>query len=565
MAISKKRVPIDGSERKPLAGARPMGPADPLARADVTLRLRPRKSAARVLRDAVKMAEQLPRNRKYLCREEFAAKAGADPADLKQIDEFARNNNLTIVDTNVAARTVRLNGKVEDLNTAFGVKLQEFQVDDEKYRGRTGKVSVPEAVSEIVQAVYGLDNRRIAKPHYRIRQGGASNAPPGTMSEPAPPGKPKNAPDGSFQVTDLAKLYGFPAGLDGTGQCIALIELNDTDNSGHPTGTGYTLSDLNTYFKSLGLATPSVVSIGVDGGANVPIADPNTDGEVTLDIEVAGAIAPGAQIAVYFAPNTTAGFIDAVNAALHDTVRRPSVISISWGGPEDGSPPQFLNGMAQAFADAAILGVTVCCASGDNGSADMEQQGWDKKPHVDFPASIPYALGCGGTKLTGTGSSINSEVVWNEGANGGSGGGVSNAFAKPSYQSSTKVPKSPAKRSGRGVPDVSGDADPQSGYQVFVGGKPAVYGGTSAVAPLWAGLIALINQRLASKKSNPVGFLNPLLYKQLLQFGVLNDITSGNNDVYGGLRGLYKAGPGWDACTGLGSPNGTKLLKALGG
>ena len=367
-------------------------------------------------------------------------------------------------------------------------------------------------------------------------------------------------------MPDLAKLYGFPAGLDGRGQCIALIELNDTDSSGNPTGTGYTMSDLNTYFKSVGLATPSVVSVGVDGGANVPVADPNSDGEVALDIEVAGAIAPGAQIAVYFAPNTTAGFIDAVNAALHDTVRRPSVISISWGGPEDGSPPQFLNGMAQAFSDAATLGVTVCCASGDNGSADMDAQSWDKKPHVDFPASIPYALGCGGTKLLGSGAKISSEVVWNEGANGGgSGGGVSNAFAKPSYQATARCPLRPKKRTGVVCRTYPADADPQTGYQVFVGGQAAVYGGTSAVAPLWAGLIALINQRLAAKKSNPAGFLNPLLYKQLTQAGVLNDITSGNNDIYGKLKGLYKAGPGWDACTGLGSPNGAKLLKALGG
>lgn len=560
MAVSKKRTAIPGSDRKPLSGATVAGPVDPEARADVTLRIRPRKGAEKILRQALKMAEKPPSERTYLTREEFAAKCGADPADLKAIDDFARENNLTVGDVNIAARTVRLNGKISDLNTAFGVSLQEFQTGDRRYRGRTGKVSVPESVSGVVVGVHGLDARPIAKPHYRVLD---TSVP---MQDTSGEIEPRNAADGSFKTPALGKLYSFPSGLTGAGQCIALIELNDTDDAGKPTGTGYALSDINTYFKNLGLATPNVVSVGVDGGANIPGKDDGADGEVALDIEVAGALAPGAQIAVYFAPNTTAGFIDAVNAALHDTVREPSVISISWGGPEDGNPQQYLDGMSQAFADAAVLGVTVCCASGDDGSADSAQQGWDKKPHCDFPSSAPYALGCGGTKLNGSGTKISSEVVWNEGTKGGAtGGGVSNIFPKPSYQSKAKVPQSPLKKNGRGVPDVCADADPYTGYQVYVGGKAAVYGGTSAVAPLWAGLIALINQRLKAKKSPTAGFLNPFLYSQPTTAGIFNDITSGTNDIYGNLKGTYKAGAGWDPCTGLGSPNGAKLLKALGG
>ena len=164
------------------------------------------------------------------------------------------------------------------------------------------------------------------------------------------------------------------------------------------------------------------------------------------------------------------------------------------------------------------------------------------------------------------GTAITSEVVWNEGTKGGAtGGGVSDIFPLPTYQANAKVPTTSKKFKGRGVPDVAGDADPYTGYQVFVGGKAAVFGGTSAVAPLWAGLIALMNQRLASKKSKAVGFLNPFIYKQPASSGITRDITSGNNDIYGTLKGTYKAGTGWDACTGLGSPNGAKLLKALGG
>jgi kumamolisin len=564
--MAKKRTPIPGSERTPLPGAQAIGPTDPSAFARVTVRLRPRKSAARVLREALSESKKPPAQRKYLTREQLAQLSGADLKDLQKVYEFARNHNLTVVETDVAARTVRLTGAVADLNAAFGVELKSYEVDGRRYRGREGKLSLPAQVAEVVEAVHGLDNRPVAKPHYRVREAGGASfgaeaAPPGGESEPA---AAPRASDGSFSVPQLAKLYGFPPGLDGRGQCIALIELNDIDANGNPTGTGFALSDLNKYFSGIGLPTPNVVSVGVDGGANVPGKDPGADGEVALDIEVAGALAPGAQIAAYFAPNTTAGFIDAVNTALSDNVRKPSVISISWGLSEDLAPKQFLNGMAQAFADAAALGVTICCAAGDNGSADMDMQNWDRKAHVDFPSSIPYALGCGGTKLIGSGSKINSEVVWNEGVNGGAtGGGVSNQFERPSYQSKSKVPKSPKGKIGRGVPDVAGDADPQTGYQVIVGGQSYVYGGTSAVAPLWAGLLALINQRLVSKGGKPVGFLNTLLYSALGT--ALNDITSGNNDINGKLRGLYKAAKGWDPCTGMGTPNGAKLLKALGG
>lgn len=542
-----------------MPGAKPVGSIDPAARAEVTIRLRPKRSAAQSVRAALKTATELPAQRTYLSREEFASVCGADAADLRKIDDFARENNLTVIDVNVAARTVKIAGALGDLSAAFGAKLQEYQGEGVRYRGRTGPLSLPVTLAGVVEAVYGLDNRPVAQPHYRVLAGSKKKASRARAI-------PRNAPDGSFSTPDIARLYNFPTGLDGSGQCVALIELNGIDQNGKVTGTGFLASDLKSYFGSLGLSVPAVVAVGVDGGTNMPGPDPNADGEVALDIEVAGAIAPGAQIAVYFAPNTTAGFIDAVNAALHDTVRKPSIISISWGGPEDGAPQQFLDGLHSAFQDAAALGVTVCCAAGDNGSADMGAQGWDRKPHTDFPSSAPFALGCGGTKLMGSGAAISSEVVWNEGRSGGAtGGGVSNVFARPSYQAGAKVPKSPAGKTGRGVPDVAGDADPATGYQVFVGGQAAVFGGTSAVAPLWAGLLALINQRLVSKAGKPAGFLNPLLYGCLAGAGVFNDITDGNNDIDGVLRGLYKAGAGWDACTGLGTPNGAKLLKALGG
>jgi kumamolisin len=328
------------------------------------------------------------------------------------------------------------------------------------------------------------------------------------------------------------------------------------------TGAGYKATDLAAYFKQAGIREPSITSVSVDGGANKP-GHSDADGEVVLDIEVAGAVAPGAKIAVYFAPNTTNGFIDAVKAAAHDTTRKPSVISISWGGPEDpDSAQQFLDGLNEAIRDATAMGVTVCIASGDSGSADMAQN-WDGRPHADFPASSPFALGCGGTKLAAANRSVEDEVVWNEGPQGGAGGGgVSIYFSQPPYQSGAEVPQSPANATGRGVPDVAGDADPESGYQILLNGKMTIIGGTSAVAPLMAGLLALINEATTKKFGKTVGLINPLIYAANAK-SAFRDITQGNNDLYGTLHGLYEAAVGWDPCSGLGVPIGTNLLQVL--
>jgi kumamolisin len=303
----------------------------------------------------------------------------------------------------------------------------------------------------------------------------------------------------------------------------------------------------------LGISAPAVRPIGVDGGSNAPTGSADgPDGEVELDIEVAGAVAPGAKIGVYFAPNTDQGFIDAVTTAVHDTNLRPSIVSISWGGPENSWTAQARNSLSSACQDAATMGVTVFVASGDGGATDGESGG---ALTVDFPSSSPYVVGCGGTKLALNGSTITSEVAWNDLAadEGASGGGVSEVFAVPSFQSGAKVPDAPNGFKGRGVPDVAGNADPASGYKVLVDGASTVIGGTSAVAPLWAGLFARINQLVGK----PAGFLNPILYSASAT-GAFRDITSGNN-------GGYSAGPGWDACTGLGSPRGAALLAVLKG
>jgi kumamolisin len=356
----------------------------------------------------------------------------------------------------------------------------------------------------------------------------------------------------SYDARQLASLYDFPADADGAGQCIGIIEL----------GGGYRGEDLLEYFRSLGLAAPQVTAVRVDGATNQPGNAQGPDGEVMLDIEVAAAVAPRARIAVYFAPNTDKGFLDAVTLAIHDTDNRPSVISISWGGPEKSWSRQAMDSFDAAFQAAAQMGVTICCAAGDAGSGDenpeqLAQIGSDPdgRAHADFPGSSPHVLCCGGTRLVASGGKIASETVWNDDPrSSATGGGVSDVFALPDWQRDAGVPTSanPGRRKGRGVPDVAGDADPATGYRVRVDGEEAVIGGTSAVAPLWAGLIALCNQKLAA----PAGFIQPLLYRDGGR--ALRDIVKGDN-------GAYAAKAGWDACTGWGTPDGARLLALLQG
>lgn len=517
------RIPLKGSDRKPLPGSRTIGPADPSERVQVSVLVRRR--ARQEFKDRVKRIAAGDPSVQPLSREEYTRKFGAEPADIAAIKSFAAKHSLSVVQESEARRTVVLSGSVAQVEVAFGVRLQKYDHPRGTFRGREGAIHLPSELGVVVEAVLGLDNRPQAQAQFRLRA-------------------PQAAAAVDYTPIQLSTLYAYPQAT-GQGQCVGIVEL----------GGGFTQSDLQTYFSSLGVATPTVTAVPVDGGENSPTGDANgPDGEVMLDIEVVGAIAPQATVAVYFAPNTDAGFLDAVTSAIHDTTNKPSVISISWGSAESNWTDQSMTSMDEAFQEAATLGVTICVASGDNGSSDAVTDG---KDHVDFPASSPHALACGGTSLQANSSSITSEVVWNDGAQGGAGGGgVSSFFALPTWQSGLKTTgKSGASvaLTKRGVPDVSGDADPQTGYTVLIDGTNTVIGGTSAVAPLWSGLLARINQ-LAGK---PVGFLHPVLYQNP---GAFRDITQGNN-------GDFYASKGWDACTGLGSPNGqavTKLFTSSG-
>ncbi|MDW5267771.1 MULTISPECIES: protease pro-enzyme activation domain-containing protein [Acidobacteriaceae] len=483
----------------------------------------------------LKAANRLGKER--LTRAQFRQSHGPDPDALKLIRAFAKEYGLTpVAGTPIPGSCIlKLTGTIAAMQKAFGATLVHKVSGAATYRIREGNITLPSELSGKIEAVLGLDNRPQAQPHFRVAHGKSKPiAQGGGFATP----QIRAQADISYTPVQVAQLYQFPANASGAGQTIGILEL----------GGGYRTADLTAYFKTLGQTAPTVTAVSVDGAKNSPSTADGADGEVMLDIEVSAAVAPGANIAVYFAPNTDQGFLDGLDAAIHDTTNKPSVISISWGSAEANWTQQSMTALDTVCQSAAALGISITVAAGDNGSSDGGTGN-----NVDFPSSSPHVLACGGTTLTGSGSTITSEVVWNEQASneGATGGGVSNVFPLPSWQANSNVPAPSNSTGGRGVPDVCGNADPATGYTVRVDGQTLVIGGTSAVAPLWAGLIAVANQQ----NGTTAGFLQPQIYAAKAKSG-FRDITSGNN-------GSFSAGPGWDACTGLGSPITGTLIPFL--
>jgi kumamolisin len=507
-----KKFSLKGTEQAALPGARAVGPTDPHQLIEISIILKNRKE--------IPDPEEQER---LISHSELANSYGADPGNVDKIKQFARDNNLHLLERGdeVLRRTVNLAGTAAAMEKAFSVELIEHEFENGSYRGHNGAIQMPEEFASIVSGVFGLDNRETAQPHFRRRNThrafGARSA---TFT---------------YTALNVARLYGFPQDANGAGQTIGFIEL----------GGGYRQSDLRDYFQGLGLQPPAVKSISVNQACNRPAAAQSVDGAVTLDIEVAAAVAPGVNIAVYFAPNTARGFQDALSTAIHDQLNKPSVLCIGWGNAEVNWAAQSMVNFQQVAKEAALLGITIVAASGDNGSGNGIEDG---KSHVDFPASCPYVLAVGGTRLVAMNGNIEKETAWNDGPVGGAtGGGFSTIFHRPMWQAAVVT------QQGRGVPDVAANADPNTGYNMLVDGQLEVAGGTNAAAPLWAGLIVLLNQKLNRR----LGFVNPSLYA-IDQSRGFRDIAMGNN-------GAYTATYGWDCLTGLGSPMGGPLLQALQG
>ncbi len=556
--VNSRRVPhnyrvLVGSEKLPSVNAKYVGQvADgELIRVTVVLRRNPAGLSAP---DFDFFGRTSPTKRVRLERGEFAEKYGASPSEVQAVEQFARSNGLAVLESNLARRMVILSGSAAQISQAFSVDLGVFEhsapgsSSPTRYRGRYGAIHLPSEILDSVVGVFGLDNKNISKPGHA----------------PDPPVIAK------IPVQTAAQCYSFPTN-SATGQNIAIL-----------TPSGYYPPDLVTYFSP---ATPPVydVFIGLIEGNGQ-----QADAETTQDICIAASAAPGAQVGVYFHGGDESGWIEVVQRVVHpdpgDAVC--SVMETSYYISQGDDLPtlaaeevsvSFVNAFHLALQDAAIQGVTFITISGDYG-VDMTAYGGgtsDGQVHVTYPASDPWALGCGGTTLgcnSGTISASNFvEYVWNDGW-GASGGGVSNFFPVPSYQQNVTIPNSfNGGKQGRGVPDVSANASGNTGYPITVNQAPAVGDGTSAAGPLVAGLVAVINAELATLGVGyTVGFLNPMLYA--LGESVCRDVDAVDSSApafagpldnsHGALTG-YPAVQGWDPCTGWGSINGTALLNAL--
>lgn len=313
----------------------------------------------------------------------------------------------------------------------------------------------------------------------------------------------------------MAAAYNFPTDkATGKNYVGGIIELSG----------GYEPSDIAQYFTSNSFPIPTFVDVSVNGGSNSP-GDPNgADGEVALDMIVAGSVAPGATFRMYFTDNTPQGFL----AALTQATQECNGVSISWGSSENSWSPDVMDQFETVIKGAKAKGVPVFVAAGDTGADDSSNDG----DQTDFPASSPSAIGCGGTRLEiNADGSRASETVWDDNSRtSATGGGISRHFP------------------GRQVPDISANADPESGFEIMVDGQSTVVGGTSAVAPLMLGLHALLWELNGGKGFDFAGFVS--------QPGVCFDVTVGGN-------GGYKATVGRDDCTGFGVPDGGKLAALL--
>jgi kumamolisin len=487
-----------------------------------------------------------PRDRKYMTRDDLEKNFGSSDDAVAKITAYAKAHNLQVTRNEPGAARMRLAGTVQDISNAFGVTLFDYHQDKlGNFHGHTGPVSIPAELQGAITGVFGFNNHRHLRRHPATAKVSEIN-----------PTAAASASQAWFEPPQLATLYNFPK-ANGQGQCIGLLEF----------GGGVEADSVTAYFKKLSIAAPKVITIPVNSVSTDPTSDPDSTGEVMLDIEVAGALAPAATIAVYFSTFDEKGLIDAIAAVIADKTNDPSVVSISWGWDENQTfqnsilwTPLAIEHIGQSFLAAAQLGITVCVSTGDDGS---EAQIKDGRAHVNYPATDPSVLAVGGTtlhKASGSTPAIASEVVWNDGPGNGTGGGISDYIAIPAWQQGIVPPSiNPTNFAGRGIPDVAANADPNTGYLTYSGGKFGIVGGTSAAAPLWGALICLCNQQLRAR----VGNFNTLLYKSIGPSNVLHDITSGNNDTDGLLSGKFAAGPGWDACSGWGTPDGEKLLAAL--
>jgi len=476
----------------------------------------------------------------------------ASKSDADKVAAVLRGFGLSIDEVSLETRSMCVSGTVAQMEAAFHPNLGIYQsAAQPEFRDREGDYTVPASIRKIVTSVLGFGERQVA--HRRPARARAARA------------RRLHA----FAPADIEGHYRFPLGR-GAGEKIAIAEF----------GGGYFAEDLVKYCRKFGRAVPTVKTISID----MPVRnltqikrlkkarakeEIDLSGEVMMDVQVVAGLCPEAEISLYFAKDHQKGWVDLLNRVIQD---RPVALSISWGAAEDGGDwsPAARNAINERLQIAALMGITVCCASGDDGSGDMQT---DRDAHVDFPSSSPFALAVGGTMITHqAGKSL--EQVWRVGkgkrihdVGGSTGGGVSAIFPRQKWQNVSVKSVNRKSIDGRVVPDITALAGPPM-YDLIFQTKRSIGGGTSASAPLLAALIARVNALLPQRKRQRC--LTPLLYRSTssgVPLGrlVCHDITVGNNISLPKPGVGYQAGVGFDAASGWGTPIGTSLLLALQG
>jgi subtilase family serine protease len=444
--------------------------------------------------------------RHYLTPAEFTAKYGPTQADVAKVTAFLKAGGLTVSRVSGNRQVVDVTGSAAQVEKAFGTTISNYTQGAKHFYANDSAPAMPAAVASVVQGVAGLDNHA-ARHTFNTKKAGATSVKP-------------HATAGGYGPSDLQGAYDTGSLGSGSGQSVALWEFD-----------GYQTSNISAYDSQFGINASTPQTVSVDG-ANYDSSPGQGQGEVELDIEIVQAMANAANTFVYEAPNSDAGQIDMANQIATD--KKVSVTSISWGLCEASTAAATITSTDNALQQGAAEGISFYSASGDSGSDDCG----DGTTGVDYPASDPNVSGVGGTTLSASGGTYGGETAWS-----GSGGGTSNTFSTPSWQTG-----SGGKRT---VPDVSSDADPNTGYAVYSAGAWQVYGGTSCAAPMWAGFTALYDAKAGKSLGNP----NPALYG-VTSGSAFHDITSGSN-------GAYNAGPGYDQVTGLGSYDGAALAGVL--
>lgn len=481
----------------------------------------------------------------YLTPEEFTARFGPTVEDYNRVKNFAKAAGLTVVGTHPNRTLLDVAGSAATLERAFAVHLMRYQLPNGTvHRAPDVEPSIPSTLAGRLTGIVGLEDA-IRRPHSVLRKPDALGA-LGALSLQPHVG---TGPNGGLAPKDIKTAYNLNGlSVNGSGQTLGLFELD-----------GYKASDITAYESFFGLPSVPLQNVLVDGATG---SAGSGAGEVTLDIELQIALAPGAsKVIVYEGPNSSAGVVDTYNRIATDNLAKQ--ISTSWGLYEAGSGSSTINSENTAFQQMAAQGQSIFAAAGDSGAYDN-----GSSLSVDDPASQPYMVGVGGTTLTtnGSGGSYSSEKTWNGGSvsAGAGGGGISSVWSIPSYQSPAGIITTASKGSTtkRNVPDVSLDADPNTGYAIYVGGAWNVYGGTSCAAPLWSAFTALVNQQRLANGSALLGFANPALYT----VGTGASYTSNFHDIADGSTNLfYPAVTGFDDATGWGTFNGTNLLNTLAG